>query len=234
MPVEAGQAITPAGRSWEGGGAALLRRAAQRAGWARGPRRSIHRSSRTSSRSVSAACGPLAPAWRCVPSPAPVALPRPPGEAASLPPAAPTRRRPAPLAPVLLAQGARHPGVGEGVREARSRGAPHPHPHRPACTGRRCSGAARRAAPCAPAALLRRCPLPARSPPDTDSLPPAACGSDRRRRSCCGRRKDKQQPGSRRSSPAPSHLGVRSRLGKGREGRDDSPPPPPHTLSPTP
>lgn len=68
--------------------------------------------------------------------------------------------------------------------------------------------AGRRPAPPPRSSGAARFPLALRR---TQTLPSAACGSDRRRRSCCGRRKDKQQPGSRRSSPAPSHLGVRSR-----------------------
>lgn len=165
MPIEAGQAVTPAGPGWEVEGMPFC----------------------AARRSVRAAPGALRGRYTAAPAPRPARVrylwpclalhPQTgachsawaPRAAASLPPAARTRCRPAPVAPALLARGARHRGGGEEVRAAGPQGAPCPHPHWSGCAGRSSSRAARRAAPRVPAALLRRCPLPTRSPPDTDS-----------------------------------------------------------------
>lgn len=166
MPIEAGQAITPARRGWEVEGMPFC----------------------AARRRVRAAPGALRGRYTAAPAPRPARVrhlcpclalhPQPgacrsawaPRAAASLPPAAQTRCRPAPggaCAPGAWGKAPRGWRGSEGGRTPR--GALSPPPHWPACAGRSSTRAARRAAPRVPAALLRRCPLPTRSPPDTDS-----------------------------------------------------------------
>lgn len=106
------------------------------------------------------------------------------------------------------------------MRAARRSG-PEGAPPQSACAGRCSSRAARRAALRASAALLPRCPLAARSPPDTDSAfscrrialePPRLL---RKRK-----KKENNSPAAGGTTPGPSSApGVRSRPGKGRARR---------------
>lgn len=118
-------------RAREVGKAAALRREAQREGCAWIPLRLIHLSAHTPSCCALTARGSRAPVWRCIPQPSSCRSASAPWGGSKFVPSRSACRRPAPLALVHAARGARHRGVAKSVLASRPQGNPPPNPHLP-------------------------------------------------------------------------------------------------------